>query len=102
MTPRHPLCRLIVGDYDPNCDLGGLLQHIEVKLERLLTRLEALSPPGEDFLDLAPFLGRAVLELALSTLLGRLDPFRLLVLREVQRAGLQRAGAEGEGTYPRA
>lgn len=84
---RHPLCRLIMGDYDKNCELGELLEHLEEKLRRVLARLEALSPSSSDYRDLAPFLGRSILELSLSAILGRLDPFRLLVLREVQRNG---------------
>ena len=57
-------------------------------LNRILRQLGLLRDPGADadaVAMFAPFLGRSLLELAASALLCRLDPFRFLVLREIQQ-----------------
>jgi len=57
-------------------------------LRRILRQLDLLQVDGADgeaVTIFTPFLGRSLLEVATSALLCRVDPFRLLVLREFQQ-----------------
>lgn len=60
---------------------ANLKKHIETVLEELQ---KAESSNEQSFLTLGPFLARSILEISLCAVLGRVDPFRLLVIRQVQ------------------
>lgn len=64
---------------------GGIMTHLQSSHERIITEMLALPARGEEAVKFyGPFLGRSILEVAFTALIGRLDPFRLLVLREMQ------------------
>lgn len=60
---------------------GNLRSQIEVLLDEFF-KLEAGS--DQSLRTIGPFVARSLLEVSLSALLGRLDPFRLLTLRQIQ------------------
>lgn len=66
-------------------ELGEILAYIQTSLESVLNQLSWLSlqEPARVSM-LAPFLGRSLLELSTTALIGRLDPLRLLVVRQIQ------------------
>ena len=82
--------RLIAcGDLKPSegapSQLQEILEHIGDSIDVVVTHLRwvGAQPPARLAL-FGPFLGRSLLELCLTAIAGRLDPVRLLVVREVQ------------------
>jgi hypothetical protein len=81
--------KLITGGSRLHGDFGDITDHLASGVKGLV--LEAQRLPNETAERIAlfgPFVGRSFLELALTALVGRLDPFRLLVLRKMQMTGL--------------
>jgi hypothetical protein len=69
-------------------DLGDSMGHIRNSLYRIQQELPL--PYGSNSLIsqvYAPFLVRSILELSFTALIARLDPFRILTLRQVQLQG---------------
>lgn len=65
--------------------LGQILAYIQSSMDSVLDHLSWLrTEEPKRILMLAPFLGRSLLELATTALIGRLDPLRLLVVRQIQ------------------
>jgi hypothetical protein len=82
----HPLTALICGDALPGGSMGEVLSHLADNLDRLLVKGSALRK-GTDSVDIAlygPFLGRATLEVSLTAICARFDPFRVLAIRRSQ------------------
>jgi hypothetical protein len=66
--------------------IGEVFAHLGDNLDRLLVRAVSLRRSG-DPVDLAlfgPLLGRATIEVGLTAILGRIDPFRVLAIRKSQ------------------
>jgi len=64
---------------------GAIIAHLSTSLKRVATEVVNLPAQSADKITLyGPFLGRSILDLAFTTFIGRLDPARLLVLREMQ------------------
>ena len=86
VSNQSALAKLLCGNVVP--DGGGIdevLSHLSVSIDNVVTeliRLESLSPNQISLF--APFLGRSILELGCTALIARLDPFRVLLLRECQ------------------
>jgi hypothetical protein len=83
----HPLSALACGKPPEDGGIGEILDHLNVTLDRLIVRTIKLREV-DDQSDLAlfgPVLGRALLEVAFTGILGRLDPFRILLVREFQK-----------------
>jgi hypothetical protein len=81
------LGRLVCGAPPPGCTLTEILDHLNTTLATISAEIESLQKDAAEetrFALLGPFLGRSLLEVALTAILGRLDPFRVLILREMQ------------------
>jgi hypothetical protein len=81
----NDFAKLVCGATGAAGSFAGIASHLHNSLKGIVTEIVAL--PGESPERIAlygPFLGRSVLELTYTALVGRLDPFRLLVLREIQ------------------
>jgi hypothetical protein len=82
----HPLTALICGDDLPTGSMGEVLSHLSDSLDRLLVKGSALKKQV-DAVDKAlygPFLGRATIEVSLTAICARFDPFRVLAIRKSQ------------------
>lgn len=80
---------LVCGIHDiASGDLGDSMGHINKSLYRIQ---QELPPPYGNNSSIskvyAPFLVRSILELSFTALIARLDPFRILTLRQVQLQG---------------
>ena len=66
-------------------DLGEILGHIQGMMDSVMAQLSWLAEQEDERVAMfGPFLGRSLLELSATALIGRLDPLRLLVVRQVQ------------------
>jgi hypothetical protein len=66
--------------------MGEVLSHLADNLDRLLAKSSALKK-GSDVVDIAlygPFLGRSIIEVSLTAIFARFDPFRVLAIRRSQ------------------
>jgi hypothetical protein len=67
-------------------DLRDILKHVGDSLDYMVDEVEWLANQNDQRVaSLGPFLGRSLLELGVTALIGRLDPMRLLVVRRVQQ-----------------
>lgn len=84
------LALLACGRCGGNTPLASVLSHLSGSLQTVLDEAFAImeaserTPPGRVTLY-GPFLGRSVLELTATALIARTDPFRALVLSEIQK-----------------
>jgi hypothetical protein len=66
--------------------IDEVLSHLSASIDNVVQELESLESLSPNQLSLfAPFLGRSILELGCTALIARLDPFRVLLLREYQK-----------------
>jgi hypothetical protein len=66
-------------------ELGKILAHLQASLDYVMDQLSWLADQEPRRISmLGPFLGRSLLELSATALIGRLDPVRLLVVRKIQ------------------
>src|SRR5438105_3226070 len=80
------LTRLACGEPPVASELAEILTHIGSTLDEFIEQARKLS--GQDDVTLTligPFIGRSLLELYVPRIIARIDPFRVLVLREMQR-----------------
>ncbi|MGN5081570.1 hypothetical protein ACTG2F_01200 [Aeromonas sp. 31P] len=77
---------LICGDnFNEENDIDKVLKHLSTSLEKILIEIRELPSLNDDKIGLyGPYLGRALLELSITALLGRLDPFKILLMKGVQ------------------
>jgi hypothetical protein len=74
----------VTGD-SGDTDLGKILIHVQASLDYVMDQLSWLASQEPRRISmLGPFLGRSLLELSATALIGRLDPVRLLVVRRIQ------------------
>jgi len=76
----------VCGTAPADSNIGEILGHLSITLDRLIVRSTKLRDE-DDAVDLplfGPVLTRALLEVSFTALLGRLDPFRVLLVREFQ------------------
>ena len=80
------VARLICGEVQTTTGYASIFRNIGATLDDLLlTYAKLLERNDEAEIGiLGPFIGRSVLELTATALIGRLDPFRIMVLRETQ------------------
>jgi hypothetical protein len=84
---QSALAKLLCG----NVVIGGdgineVLNHLSESIDNIVRELIAIDSLDSEKISLfAPFLGRSILELGCTALIARLDPFRVLVLREYQK-----------------
>jgi hypothetical protein len=82
----HPLTTLACGNAKTSGAIAEIHSHLANSLDRLLVRARTLKKDG-NAIDLAlfgPSLGRATIEVALTAILARFDPFRVLAIRKTQ------------------
>lgn len=92
MSVGEDLSRLVCGGQPlAGSTLGEILGHSQTMVTALASELESLrrealthTTEPTRFALFGPFAGRSLLEVGLTAILGRLDPFRVLVLREMQ------------------
>jgi len=79
------LAQLVCGTPDREGNLGEVLLHLGVSIDAFCGQLAWLSGENDHRATLlGPYVGRSLLELCFTALIARLDPFRVLVLREMQ------------------
>lgn len=84
----HPLATLICGTSSAEGTPAEVHSHLASVLDRLVVRAKALKTAAEP-IELAlfgPFLGRATIEVGMTAILTRFDPFRVLAIRQSQLA----------------
>jgi hypothetical protein len=90
MSNLNDLATLICGgqavdDALPTCEFSNILIHLRSVLETTLSELELLSNESPQKIALyGPYLARSLLEVAITAIVGRLDPTRLLVVKRMQ------------------
>jgi hypothetical protein len=71
-----------------DCELSKILVHLRTILVSILDELSALGEQSPERISLyGPFLTRSLLEVAVTALIGRLDPTRVLVVKRIQEHG---------------
>ncbi|MBM7355459.1 hypothetical protein [Lelliottia amnigena] len=71
---------------DHNSDINEILNHLFDSLKKICFEIKKLQTMTDDHITLyGPFLGRSLLELGSTALIARIDPFRVLILREAQK-----------------
>jgi hypothetical protein len=87
------ITRLTCGDPDPASELGQVLTHIGNMIDVIMAEVMSFSDRSDSHVTLyGPFLGRSMLEQTVTALIARFDPFRVLVIREMQRSPDYQAG----------
>ena len=78
---------LTCGNPEDGTDLSQILLHLGNTLDVFMGHLRKLSDADDNtHTFFGPFIGRSLLELSFTALIARLDPFRVLVLREMHAA----------------
>jgi len=80
------LSKLICGyNFDQNNKIDLILGHLSDSIEKIIIEISELPSKEDEKLTLyGPYLGRSLMELCLTALLARLDPFRILVMKGKQ------------------
>ncbi len=66
-------------------EVGKILIHLQGTIDHVMDQLSWLGAQDDKRISLfGPFLGRSLLELSATALISRLDPLRILVVRQVQ------------------
>jgi len=80
------LARLICGNYENLGRLSDILGHLHKQITFYSTKsLESFQKPDEQvIINITPYYARVILELSLTALIGRIDPFRLLMVEKIQ------------------
>lgn len=88
LTPESScFTELLCGSADIRTPLGKVIHYVADSGGRAFSNLLALYHDAGDSLEVyGAYQSRLVLEVAATAVIGRLDPFRLLVLAEVQKA----------------
>lgn len=78
--------RLVCGtNFDSNKELDKILLHLEASLKKVTFELIEVQGLSDEKLGLyGPYLGRAILELSMTALIARIDPFKILLMKGKQ------------------
>lgn len=78
--------RLVCGsDFDGNKEIDRILLHLQTSLNKVTRELVELQTMPDDKLGLyGPYLGRSILELSMTALIARMDPFKILLMKGKQ------------------
>ena len=84
----HPLTSLICGTDARTGAIGQVLAHLSETLDRIIDRSFKLCATADatDSALFGPVLGRSILEVSLTAVCGRIDPYRVLAIRKSQLA----------------
>lgn len=67
-------------------DISEILNHLFDSIKKICCEINKLQTMSDEHITLyGPFLGRSLLELGSTALIARIDPFRVLILREAQK-----------------
>ncbi|QTA88540.1 hypothetical protein [Desulfonema magnum] len=91
------LKRLVCGVPDDESELGEALNQIGMSLSAVIDGLMAVKDSNH-ISFFGPFLGRSILELGCTAVLARIDPFRILMLREVQKQSDYQVGKQNKAS----
>jgi hypothetical protein len=81
----NEFAKLVCGASGSAGSFGGVTAHLSTSVKVVISEILKLPAESPERIALfGPFLGRSVVELTYTALVGRLDPFRLLALREIQ------------------
>ncbi|MEH6628498.1 MAG: hypothetical protein V7739_18825 [Motiliproteus sp.] len=80
------LLKLICGyGFDDDVDIDKILKHLSESLKKVTNEIVDLPLLEDEKLSLyGPYLGRSLLELSVTALLARLDPFKILLMKGKQ------------------
>lgn len=82
------IAMLACGQLNNHPTIGGVLGTIAKNISKIERRILDLPTEEEEYISLhGPFYGRTLLENVCIALVGRVDPFRLLVIKKVQEQG---------------
>ncbi len=83
---NESLLKLVCGySFESEIEIDMILQHIANSLEKIINEIIVLPSLEDDRLSLyGPYLGRSLLELSLMALLGRIDPFKIILMKRKQ------------------
>ena len=86
MENINSFVRLVCGtDFDANKELDKILLHLEASLKKVTKELVEVQALSDEKLGLyGPYLGRAILELSMTALIARIDPFKILLMKGKQ------------------
>jgi hypothetical protein len=91
--PRTPFAELLQGTSNTNSPLGKVINHISESGGKAFSTLSNVYKSTDEKMEVyAPYLTRLILEITTTAVIGRLDPFRLLVLAEVQKSASHEIG----------
>lgn len=78
--------RLVCGtSFDTSIELDKILLHLEGSLKKVTNELIQVQGLSDEKLGLyGPYLGRAILELSMTALIARIDPFKILLMKSKQ------------------
>jgi hypothetical protein len=80
------LTQLACGEPPVASDLAEILAHLGSTLDVFIEQARKLSEQDDvTHTFIGPFIGRSLLELFFTSIIARIDPFRVLVLRKMQR-----------------
>ncbi|WP_447527596.1 hypothetical protein [Vreelandella sp. TE19] len=76
------IAKLLCNYDDRNSDIDQILSHLESSIEKIVNEIQELpSQPDEKLTLYGPYLGRALMELATTAMLAKLDPLRILITK---------------------
>ncbi|MDH1070857.1 hypothetical protein N5B96_15520, partial [Acinetobacter johnsonii] len=86
MENINSFVRLICGtEFDDSKELDKILLHLSTSLQKVTQELVELQASSDYKFGLyGPYLGRAILELSMTALIARIDPFKILLMKRKQ------------------
>lgn len=86
LEEAESLSKLICGyDFCDSNEIDKILSHLSASIIKVTNEISELPNSGTDKLSLyGPYLGRALLELSVTALLARVDPFKVLLMKGKQ------------------
>lgn len=76
---------ILCGDYQGHDELSEILEHLATTIDNLAPKCyEFITNESNDVLIFGAYCGRALLETACTILIGRITPYRLLLLKRYQ------------------
>lgn len=82
------LAVLMCGEIESvNSELDEILKHLSDSINLIINEIKQLQEYNENKVAfLSPYLGRSLLDLGCTALITKLNPFRILIIREKQKA----------------
>lgn len=85
---------ILCGDYQGHDELSEILEHLAATIDNLAPKCyEFIKSESNDVLIFGAYCGRALLETACTILIGRITPYRLLLLKRYQEQSNYKLGS---------